>query len=194
MKPWLRRTLGLLPIVGGGAGLAVLTTVITGQQSLNVLGAVILLTFALLYLIGIVAGLWMLEGHRHAVALNLVFWALQVPQLISPVVTYVFWAPTNLGVWWNVTTSQTGFAYQVGSTFQFNLLNLGSNVAIALNAFALVCMLYLCVLYRREYPAVDPAEITEDVALTPAADEVSIHPTDLATETASPFRWQHRQE
>ena len=79
MKPWLRRTLGLLPIVGGGAGLAVLTTVVSGQQSLNALGVLILAAFALLYLAGILAGLWMLEGHRHAVALNLVFWALQVP-------------------------------------------------------------------------------------------------------------------
>lgn len=173
MKPWLRRTLGLLPIVGGGAGLAVLTTVISGQQSLNVLGAVILVTFALLYLVGIVAGLWMLEGHRHAVTLNLVFWALQVPQLISPVVTYVFWAPANLGVWWNMSTSQTGFAYQVGSAFQFDLLNFDSNVAIALNVFALMCMLYLCVLYLRQYPAIDPPEVVEDVAALPAADQIS---------------------
>lgn len=171
MKPWLRRTLGLLPIVGGGAGLAVLTTVIAGQQNLNALGAIILVMFALLYLVGIVAGLWMLEGHRHAVALNLVFWALQVPQLISPVVTYVFWAPANLGVWWNMTTSHTGFAYQVGSTFQFDVLNLGSNVAIALNMFALVCMLYLCVLYRRQYPASDPAEV-EEVAPLSAVDQM----------------------
>lgn len=173
MKPWLRRTLGLLPIVGGGAGLAVLTTVIAGQQSLNVLGAAILLTFALLYSVGIVAGLWMLEGHRHAVALNLVFWALQVPQLISPVVTYVFWAPANLGVWWNMTTSQTGFAYQVGSTFRFDVLNLGSNVAIALNVFALVCMFYLCVLYCRQYPAVEPDEAAEDVSALPSIDQIS---------------------
>jgi hypothetical protein len=173
MKPWLRRTLGLLPIVGGGAGLAVLTTVITGQQSLNALGVAILLTFALLYLMGIVAGLWMLEGYRHAVALNLVFWALQVPQLISPVVTYVFWAPTNLGVWWNMTTSQTGFAYQVGSTFRFDVLNLGSNVAIALNVFALACMLYLCVLYRRQYPAIDLADAAEEVNVLPATDQMS---------------------
>ncbi|WP_368564176.1 hypothetical protein [Pseudoxanthomonas sp. UTMC 1351] len=172
MKPWLRRTLGLLPIVGGGAGLAVLTTVIAGQQDLNALGAIILVTFALLYLVGIVAGLWMLEDHRHAVALNLVFWALQVPQLISPVMTYVFWAPANIGVWWNMTTSQSGFAYQVGSTFQFDLLNIGSNVAVALNAFALVCMLYLCVLYRRQYPAIEP-EVVEDVATLPAADQMS---------------------
>jgi hypothetical protein len=173
MKAWLRRTLGLLPIVGGGAGLAVLTTVITGQQTLNALGVVILLAFALLYLAGIMAGLWMLEGHRHAVALNLVFWALQVPQLISPVVTYVFWAPTNVGVWWDVTASRTGFAYQVGSTFQFNLLNLGSNIAIALNLFALVCMLYLCVLYRRQYPAVGSVEITDDVGALPGVDQAS---------------------
>jgi hypothetical protein len=131
------------------------------------------LAFALLYLAGIMAGMWMLEGHRHAVALNLVFWALQVPQLISPVVTYVFWAPANLGVWWDVSTSQTGFAYQVGSTFQFNLLNLGSNIAIALNFFALVCMLYLCVLYRRQYPAVDSVEITDDVGALPEVDQAS---------------------
>lgn len=169
MKPWLRRTLGLLPIVGGGAGLAVLSTVVGGQQSLNALGVVILAAFALLYLAGILAGLWMLEGHRHAVALNLVFWALQVPQFISPVVTYLFWAPANLGVWWNLTSSRTGLAYQVGSTFQFSVFNLGSDTAIALNAFALGCMLYLCVLYRRQYPAVDP----DEVAANMAAEQVS---------------------
>lgn len=173
MKPWLRRTLGLLPIVGGGAGLTVLTTVVTGQQSLNALGVVILTVFALLYLVGILAGLWMLESHRHAVALNLVFWTLQVPQLISPVVTYIFWAPANLGVWWNMSTSKAGFAYQVGSTFQVSLFSLGSNVAIALNVFALVCALYLSVLYRRQYPRIDPADTLQDEAALPAAERIS---------------------
>jgi hypothetical protein len=76
-------------------------------------------------------------------------------------------------VWWNMTTSQTGFAYQVGSTFQFDLLNLDSNVAVALNIFALLCMLYLCVLYRRQYPAIDLAETADDVAVLPAVDQIS---------------------
>lgn len=175
MKPRVKRVLGLLPIIGGGAGLTLLASTLA-NQSLNPFTVAIMLCFACVYALGIVAGLWMLEGHRHAVALNLVFWTLQVPQLYSPVTSYLFWAPTNLGVWWNVTASKAGFSYQVGSSFQFNMFNAGMDFILALNLFALGCSVYLYTLYRRQYPVTrmvagesrleteagrDPAETTD---------------------------------
>jgi hypothetical protein len=177
MKPGVKRVLGLLPIIGGGAGLTLLASMLA-NQSPNPLGIAIMLCFACVYALGIVAGLWMLEGHRHAVALNLVFWSLQVPQLYSPVASYLFWTPTNLGVWWNATASKAGFSYQVGSSFQFSMFSTGMDFILALNLFALACSLYLYALYRRQYPATravaeesrmeaeterDPAETTDRV-------------------------------
>jgi hypothetical protein len=177
MKPGVKRVLGLLPIIGGGAGLTLLTSMLA-SQSLTPLGVALMLCFACVYALGIVAGLWMLEGHRHAVALNLVFWALQVPQLYSPVASYLFWAPANLGIWWNVTASKAGLSYQVGSSFQFSMFSAGMDFILALNLFALACSLYLYVLYRRQYPTMpvvaeesrlgteagrDPAETTDRV-------------------------------
>lgn len=177
MKPGVKRVLGLLPIIGSGAGLTLLVSTLANQSS-NPFTLAIMLCFAGVYALGIVAGLWMLEGHRHAVALNLVFWALQVPQLYSPVASYLFWAPTNLGVWWNLTASKAGLSYQVGSAFQFSMFNAGMDCIVALNLFALGCSLYLYTLYRRQYPATrvvaeesrleaetgrDPAETTDRV-------------------------------
>jgi hypothetical protein len=175
MKPGVKRMLGLLPIIGGGAGLTLLASTLA-NQSPSPLTLAIMLCFACVYALGIIAGLRMLEGHRHAVALNLVFWTLQVPQLYSPVASYLFWAPTNLGVWWNLTASKAGLSYQVGSSFQFSVFSAGMDFILALNLFALACSLYLYVLYRRQYPAMsvvaegnrletktgrDPAETTD---------------------------------
>ncbi|KAF1716914.1 hypothetical protein CSC74_08585 [Pseudoxanthomonas yeongjuensis] len=148
------------------------------NQPLDPFSIAIMFCFACVYALGIAAGLWMLEGHRHAVALNLVFWALQVPQLHSPVASYLFWAPAKLGIWWNVTASKVGLSCQVGSSFQFSMFSAGMDFILALNLFALACSLYLYVLYRRQYPATriaaeesrretetgrDPAETTDRV-------------------------------
>lgn len=123
------------------------------MQTVNAVAVVIMAVFVAIYVTGAIAGLLLLEGHRHAVALNLMFWLLQALQFISPVVTYIFWAPTNLGVWYNVTSTRAGLSYQVGSTFQFSLFNAGSDTAVAINLFAVACVVYLYLIYRRQYPS-----------------------------------------
>ena len=78
--------------------------------------------------------------------------------MISPIFTYLVWAPTNLGLWWNATSSKGGLSYQVGSAFQFRILSEGSDVAVALNVFALGCCIYLYMLYRKQYALMPVAD------------------------------------
>ena len=61
MKPGVKRILGLLPIIGGGAGLTLLASTLA-NQSPNPFTLAVMFCFACVYAPGIAAGLWMLEG------------------------------------------------------------------------------------------------------------------------------------
>ena len=61
MNQWTRRLLGALPIIGAGAGLTVLVTAAASVEQWNALMAVIIIGFALFYLMGAVAGLLLLS-------------------------------------------------------------------------------------------------------------------------------------
>lgn len=154
MNLWTRRLMGALPIIGAGAGLTVLVTAAASVEQWNALMIAIIIGFVLFYLMGAVAGVLLLEGHRYAVTLNFFFWALQIPQLITPVITYLVWAPTNLGFWWNATASKVGLSYQIGSAFQLRFFSEDADVAVAMNVFALSCCIYLFMLYRKHYSTV----------------------------------------
>lgn len=165
MKPFMRRTLGLLPIVGAGAGL---TTIVIALANQPITAIMVLLycLFAAVYLVGMLAGLWILEDHPHGVALSLAWWTLQIPQLLSKPLSFYFWSCFNLGAWWNFTQQKPGLSYQVGSSFLLQVFN-RSDFVVAVNVWALVLSVYLYLVYRRQYPTT--SEHVPTVVPQPAA-------------------------
>ena len=149
MNLWIKRILGVLPIIGCGAGITVIA-VAWGTTPMTATNIASFSVFGLVYFAGAIAGLMLLEGHRHAVTANFFYWLLQTVHLYSFVFSFVFWTPLNLGGWWNISTSSIGLTAQVGSTFQFAVFNENADFALELDVLAVACCIYLFMQYRRE--------------------------------------------
>ena len=89
MRTWQRRMIGILTLAGSGAGLAAVLQTMFGERS--TISALIVYVAALsVYVIGIIAGVSILEGSRKFHSLAVLFWALQIPFLASPCRRLVF--------------------------------------------------------------------------------------------------------
>lgn len=145
MNRWTRRILGVLPIVGCGTGLAVLALA-WPEATHDAATAAIFAAFALVYLLGAVAGLMLLEGHRRATTANFFYWLAQTLQFSSFPLAYLFWTPLSVIAWWH-HGSGGDVAANLGSTFRLSVLNAETELALGLNLFAVLC----CVLLFRNY-------------------------------------------
>lgn len=134
MRTWQRRMIGILTLAGSGAGLAAVLQTMFGERS--TISALIVYVAALsVYVIGIIAGVSILEGSRKFHSLAVLFWALQIPFLASPWLSYRFFSGIQLDV---VLTLEPDlqFKWAVGSFFHFFLLP-GEQVALGVNLVAI---------------------------------------------------------
>ncbi len=167
MNLWTRRILGVLPIVGCGAGVAVLALAWPSVPR-NAATIAIFAGFALAYVFGAVAGLMLLEGRRRATTANFFYWLIQTLQFSSFPLAYAFWAPMSLIAGWNPGESGATFAANVGSTFRLSVLNADEDPMIGLNLFAVLCCALLWLNYRRERGI--PVADVDDAAIRAALD------------------------
>jgi len=166
MNLWTRRILGVLPVVGCGAGVvAVALAWEEGARDAPMIAT--LEAFALVYVFGAFAGLMLLEGRRRAIAANFCYWLIQTLQFSSVPLAYGFWAPLSLVVWWNHGESGA-FTANVGSDFQLSAMNPETEVAIGLNLFAVLCCAVLWIDHRRGRKA--SAVDVDDAAIRAALD------------------------
>lgn len=157
MNIWIKRILGVLPILGCGTGIAVIAMASQSAQA-SISNVVIFSMFGLVYIAGAIAGMMLLEGHRHAITANFFYWLLQAGHLYSFVFSFAFWAPLNLGGWWNITTSTAGLTAQAGSSFHFAFFNSNAQFIFELDILAVACCIYLLVQYRRQRQQISAAD------------------------------------
>ena len=134
MKKWQRRTVGILTLGGSGAGLVIVLGQIFGT-SVATIGFAILMVALILFAIGIAAGVLVLENHKLARTLALPFWAIQIPAISTPWVTYEF----SSGARFNFLLAQGGninFTWAAGSQFSF-YIGQHSAVALGVNILAI---------------------------------------------------------
>ena len=126
--------IGILMLGGSGAGVAaVLQNLFSERWAMS---AIIVYVAALsVYVIGIIAGVSILEGSRKFRSMAVLFWALQIPFLASPWLSYRFFSGIQLDV---VLTLEPDlqFKWAVGSFFHFFLLP-GEQVALGANLVAI---------------------------------------------------------
>jgi len=89
MNKWLRRILLINQIGGGLIGLMTITNVFSFGR-VTATTVVLAIIWAALFCLGIVAGLALVEKPRLGLRLSLIYQAIQVPMLISPLITYAF--------------------------------------------------------------------------------------------------------
>lgn len=152
-----RRALGIGAIAGSGAGLAVLAQQAASGQVTQPTAWLLLGLFAIAYGLGIVAGLALIEGWSIAPALGVAFWLPQALQVYSPLVSYQFWAPLNLSVWFDGSNVAVGFVCRLGAMTHL-VLGGGGPWGAGLNVFAVAIAILLYMTARK------------DAASSPASD------------------------
>lgn len=164
MNLWTRRILGVLPLVGCGAGVVALAL---GWEDgpHDAATIAVLAAFALVYLFGAVSGLMLLEGRRRAIAANFCYWLIQTVQFSSYPLAYGFWAPLSLVAWWNHGAAGA-FTADVGSSFHLSTMNAGAEAAIGVNLFAALCCAVLWIDRKRGRKA--PVTDIDDAAIRAA--------------------------
>jgi hypothetical protein len=165
MKPWLRRTIGILTLGGSFVGVTVAFQFLLGGTQ-PLVGNLITLAFVATYGWGVWVGLRLIEQAPRASDMGGIYWLLQVPQFSSPLAGYLFSSGTQLFVQYTVGAS-LGISWQLGSRFEYSLLESGKpwTIGINLGALAIAFVLYADSLRK---PRVDAAS---DVEATPAPGE-----------------------
>ena len=165
MNFWTRRILGVLPIVGCGAGLAAIA--LAWENAPHTASTIaVLAAFAVVYLLGAVAGIMLLEGRRRAKAANLLYWLIQTLQFSTVPLAYALWTPLSLVARWNHRESSGTLAADVGSIFRLSINNAGEGSTVGLNLFAVLCCVLLWLNFRRQRGA--PAADIDDAAILAA--------------------------
>jgi hypothetical protein len=147
MPTWLRRTAGILTLVGGAVGVAVVGLTLPTRTPVATALAFSLL-FTLLYGLGIVIGVWLLKRDRRGVAWGVPYWCLQIPLLSSSVLSYQF--ATGAFAYVTVTDGRLLLNAQAGSWFDLRWPG-GAPLAIGFNLLA-IGMSILLWKYRATLP------------------------------------------
>jgi hypothetical protein len=141
MKLWQRRLFGILALGGGAIGFAVtLQTVLTKSNPFDWLFC---LAFMALYGWGVWCGLRLIEGQPGAERSNAIYWLLQVPYFLSPVLGYFFASGFHLTLALQASPMKFSFNFQLGSTMLYSLLQADKPLVFGINVFALAGALYM---------------------------------------------------
>ena len=104
MNRWLKIFLLIVQIGGGLLGIAIVGRAFWGQD-LNSVEMIMVAAFVFLFAFGILAGAALIWKPKLGMILSLIFQAIQIPVIITPVVSFILAA----GVFWNVFWHETGW-------------------------------------------------------------------------------------
>lgn len=142
MKLWQRRTIGILTLGGSFVGVVLAFGELVSSDR-PILSRLVVLAFVGLYAWGVWCGARLLEGADRAIHANRIFWAIQVPYLMSPIAGYFFAAGAVLFLTLQPSRLQFGFSCLFGSKFDMSLLQFDRPFVIGANVFALAIYLFL---------------------------------------------------
>jgi len=154
MNNWIKRLLIVFEIGGGFLGLSVASQNLLSNE-LNSTSKIISAIFAGLFALGIVAGVMLAENRKSAFRFSLLYQILQIPQFVSPVLTYVFTSGFMLGVHAQLTLDDVKFgaSTRLGSEFQFHFFQgiyPGRPFIVGINLVAVVFLIILVCAVRKE--------------------------------------------
>ncbi|KZN64271.1 hypothetical protein N473_15090 [Pseudoalteromonas luteoviolacea CPMOR-1] len=140
LNPWVKRVTSVLTIGGSFLGI---TQILTGLPNISgVINSVLFAFFILIYVLGIVAAVRLLENSTVSVVKdNLIFWVIQIPMFMSPFIGYQF---TN-GAFLNIfVSSDTGLNVvpMLGSLVQFSFFQYHQPWALGINPAAILVSAY----------------------------------------------------
>jgi hypothetical protein len=141
MKIWPRRILGVLGIGGGAVGFVACVTKLLGATQL--VHWAIYVVFGSLYAWGAWCGVKLMESQPNALRYNRRFWLIQIPALNSPLLGYSLASGFHLTLSLSLTPFNLGFSCQVGSAFNFSLLQWDQPLSLGVNVVAYGIYLWL---------------------------------------------------
>lgn len=150
MKTWQRRLTGILTL--GGSFLGITLALQNIQQSPQLFSIIFTGTFLAIYCWGAWCGLALLEQKMNAAGFASVFWLLQIPYFMSPVIGGSFSSGASIIVYY-AFGSGSGWRLQFGSRFDYSFMQPDQPFIIGLNLFALLVALFLGVVSMRPLTA-----------------------------------------
>jgi hypothetical protein len=136
MQTWERRILGALALGGGFLGVTIAFALLL-SPGLVILARALVLSFMALYCWGAWCGLRMLEGDETSLKANRLFWALQIPYVMSPIGGYFFASGFLLYVTFRPSDMNIGAMFRLGSQFEYSILQADKPLIFGLNLFAI---------------------------------------------------------
>jgi hypothetical protein len=154
MELWQRRTLGILALGGGVAGLLKVINVLFSGSSVELW--ITAFVAVLLFGGGVWCGLRLLEGQPGAESPNMAFWCLQIPIINSPLVGYDFYTTLRGVLSIKFVADDLGeyhlkfgaFA-DLGGNFSWSVLRFDGEWKFAINLVAVVAVCLLARSLRR---------------------------------------------
>jgi len=155
VKPWQRRSIGILTLLGGILGAVMATGILLARG--NVLEVLICVAFIAYYLWGIWCGVNLLRNSSGAVRSAVRHWACQVPTFGSPLIGYFLASGFHLTVWLNFSDLKFGVNFLLGSTFTYSFMEPGKPWYLGVNLFA-AAMVWWLASVKRKAAAVEAPE------------------------------------
>lgn len=137
INKWFVRLISVITIGGAFTGIALIASNVHAIS--GVINHLIYLAFVSIYIWGICTSVKFFEDKTvGALRQNLIFWQIQIPVFMSPLIGYQLGNGIFLNVW---VSSNTGleFSVAIGSAFNFVILQLHQPWAVGVNLFA-VCV------------------------------------------------------
>jgi hypothetical protein len=136
-------TLGIVGIGGAAVGLIALVSGLVAIRAVPSLGTLAVLALGVaLYAFSAYCGAIALQKRHGWLRMNFALWAIQIPVITSPVLSYTFATGALAFLWVRPSPLGAGFNFFLGSNFAINLFTPGVSM-FGLNALALGVALYL---------------------------------------------------
>ena len=134
MKNWRERIIGVLTLGGSAIGLAAIVSEVP-ILTLRGLSLLIIATFAVVFIYGIVVGVLVIEKAEKSLLLALPFWLAQVPVLQSAWITYGLYTGAKFDILFG-SDLNINFVWSGGTHFTFYLFP-GDAGAVGVNVVAI---------------------------------------------------------
>ena len=140
MNKWLKIVLLLFQIGGGLLGIVLVGRVFL-EVNMSPIVMVIYAGFAIVFGFGVLAGVVLIKKPRLGLKLSLIFQSIQIPIIITPVLSYILYTGGFLSVYRSEAGWGADFAF-LGSRFYFYLFR-GEPWCVGVNIVALALFVVL---------------------------------------------------